>query len=84
LGIYGGSLHIIALKSFYWPIGTHYYKPLNLALYKDRDEFIDIAQHPEKGILVVGEVVSKNQGWTEGALDSVKEVLTKKWVNTLC
>jgi hypothetical protein len=84
LGIYGGSLHIIALKSFYWPIGTHYYKPLNLSLYKDRDEFIDIAQHPEKGILVIGEVVSKNQGWTEGALDSVKEVLTKKWVNTLC
>jgi len=84
LNIYGGSLHLISIKSFYWPIGTHYYKPLNLALYKDRDEFIERAQHPEKGILVIGEVVSKHQGWTEGALDSVKEVLTKKWVNSIC
>ena len=84
LNICGGSLHLISIKSFYWPIGTHYYKPLNLSLYKDRDEFIDIAQHPEKGILVIGEVVSKHQGWAEGALDSVKEVLTKKWVSAIC
>jgi hypothetical protein len=84
LNICGGSLHLISIKSFYWPIGTHYYKPLNVSLYKDRDEFIERAQHPEKGILVIGEVVSKHQGWTEGALDSVKEVLTNKWVNTIC
>ena len=84
LGIPTDSLHLIAIKDFYWPVGTHYYKPLNTAVYKDRDEFIDIAQHPERGILVVGEVVSQNQGWTEGALDSVRAVLTKKWINTLC
>ena len=84
LGIPNNSLNLIAIKDFYWSIGTHYYKPLNQKLYKDRDEFIDIAQHPEKGILVVGEVVSKNQGWTEGALESVKSVLTKKWINSSC
>jgi len=84
LGIPNNSLHLIAIKDFYWHVGTHYYKPLNQKLYKDRDEFIDIAQHPEKGILVVGEVVSKNQGWTEGALESVKSVLTKKWINSSC
>jgi hypothetical protein len=84
LGIPADSLRLIAIKDFYWPVGTHYYKPLNMAVYKDRDEFIDIAQHPEKGILVVGEVVSQNQGWTEGALDSVRSVLTKKWINSLC
>ena len=84
LNICGGSLHLISIKSFYWPIGTHYYKPLNMDLYRDRDEFIERAQHPEKGVLVIGEVVSKHQGWTEGALDSVKEVLTKKCVNTIC
>jgi len=82
LGICCGLLHIISIKSFYWPIGTHYYKPLNQNLYKNRDEFIDIAQHPVKGMLVIGEVVSKNQGWSEGALDSVKKVLTKKWLNS--
>ena len=42
------------------------------------------AQHPEKGVLVVGEAISINQGWTEGALDSVKAVLTKKWINNEC
>ena len=84
LGIPADSLHLIAIKDFYWPVGTHYYKPLNASVYKDRDEFIDIAQHPEAGILVVGEVVSRNQGWTEGALDSVRSVLTKKWINSLC
>ena len=84
LGIPNGSLHLVAIKGFYWPIGTHYYKPLNQKIYKDRDEFIDIAQHAEKGILVVGEVVSQNQGWTEGALESVKAVLTKKWITSTC
>lgn len=83
IGIPRGSLHLLAIKDYYWPIGTHYYKPLNERLYEDRDEFIDIAQHPEKDILVVGEVVSKNQGWTEGALQSVKSVLTKKWIHSV-
>jgi monoamine oxidase len=53
-------------------------------LYNNRDDFIEKAQHPESGILVVGEVVSNNQGWTEGALESVKAVLTKKWIKNGC
>jgi hypothetical protein len=84
LGIPNNSIHIIAIKDYYWPIGTHYYKPLNKELYSSREEFIEKAQHPEKGILVVGEAVSRNQGWTEGALESVKDVVTKKWIDTLC
>jgi monoamine oxidase len=52
--------------------------------YKNRDEFIEEAQHPEDGILVVGEVVSHNQGWCEGALESVKAVVKKKWINQEC
>jgi len=84
LGMPDNSLHIIAIKDYYWPIGTHYYKPLNKKLYKNREHFVDQAQHPEKGILVVGEVVSRNQGWTEGALESVKAVLTKRWIEKPC
>ena len=80
LGMPENSVHIIAIKDYYWPIGTHYYKPLNKDLYSSREEFIDKAQHPEKGILVVGEAVSRDQGWTIGALDSVNAVLTKEWV----
>jgi hypothetical protein len=84
LGIPDNSIHIIAIKDFYWPIGTHYYKPLNKELYKSREEFIHLAQHPENGMLVVGEAVSRNQGWTEGALESVEAVVTKKWIVNPC
>lgn len=83
LGIPNNSLHIIAIKDYFWPIGTHYYKPLN-ENYNSREHFIDKAQHPERGILVVGEAISRNQGWTEGALESVKAVLTKKWIKDEC
>ena len=83
LGIPENSLHIIAIKDFYWPIGTHYYTPLD-DTYSSRKDFIDKVQHPEKGVLVVGEAVSRNQGWTEGALESVKLVVTKKWIENPC
>ena len=72
------------MKDYYWPIATHYYKSLNKNLYSSREEFIDKAQHPEDGILVVGEVVSRDQGWSKGALESVKAVVTKKWIKTEC
>lgn len=77
LGMPENSIHIIAIKDYYLPIGTHYYKPLDKELYSSREEFIDKVQHPENGILVVEECVSRNQGWTEGALESVKAVVTK-------
>ena len=35
-------------------------------------------------ILVVGENVSRKQGWTEGALESVDAVLNKKWLKNEC
>ena len=84
LGMPKDSIHIIAIKDYYWPIGTHYYKPLNKELYGTRENFVKKAQHPEPGILVVGEAISRNQGWTEGALESVEAVLTSKWVKTEC
>lgn len=83
LGIPKGQLKITAIKDFYWPIGTHYYEPLKDP-FKTRNEFVYKAQHPEKGMLVVGEVVSRDQGWTEGALESVKAVLDEKWIVNDC
>lgn len=82
LGLSPNTLQLIAIKDYYWQIGTHYYKPLNRKKYNTREEFINLAQHPTNGILVVGEVVSRNQGWVEGALESVDAVLTKKWIET--
>ena len=83
LGIPKGQLKINAIKDYYWPIGTHYYEPLR-GPFKTRTEFVYKAQHPENGMLVVGEVVSRDQGWTEGALESVKSVLDKNWVKNEC
>jgi hypothetical protein len=76
------KLHIIALKDYYWPIGTHYYEPLRN--FQNRDDFVYASQHPEKGLLVVGEAVSRYQGWCEGALESVEAVLDKKWIYENC
>jgi hypothetical protein len=78
-----GSLRLIAIKDFYWPIGTHYFGPLREPFH-NRNEFLKKVQHPEKGMLVVGEAVSRYQGWTEGALMSVETVLTKQWILDQC
>ena len=75
----GGTIHLQAIRSFYWPIGTHYYGPLSTQ-YKHRNEFLEAAQHPFPNMLVVGEMISTNQGWSEGALESVQKVVTRKWV----
>lgn len=80
LGIPKDTLHLNAILDFYWPIGTHYYKPLS-SQFKNRKEFIKKAQNPMPGMLVVGEMISLNQGWTQGALESVESVVTKKWVD---
>lgn len=74
------NLHLIAMKDFYWPIGTHYCEPLNTKEYKNRSTFLHYAQRPMHNMLVVGEVVSNDQGWSEGALDSVEKVVTKEWL----
>lgn len=81
LEIPNGSLQLLAIKDYYWPIGTHYYLPLT-SEFNNRKDFIHKVQHPESGMLVVGEVVSNDQGWSEGALDSVEKVLTKKWIES--
>ena len=82
-----GKLDILSIEAFYWKNGTHYYTPIGKQASKYIDtsmtcsEFIYKAQHPLQNVLVVGEVVAENQGWTEGALDSVVKAVTKKWIN---
>jgi len=83
LGIPQNTLQIMAIKDYYWPIGTHYYTPLNKHLFSSRETFIEMAQHPEPGILVIGEAVSRRQGWVEGALQSVHNVLNKNWIKNI-
>lgn len=59
----------------YWNEGTHYYPPLPKS-FASRKEFVFKAQHPSDHVFVVGEAVAlRYQGWTQGALESVHEVL---------
>jgi phytoene dehydrogenase-like protein len=76
-------LNITAIRDYYWNDGTHYYTPLNSREYKNRIDFIRKAQNPMKGMVVVGEMISRHQGWAEGALESVDAVITSAWVNTI-
>jgi hypothetical protein len=67
------SPSIEAIRGFFWPIGTHYYKPTEHQL--KRKVFIKKAQHPYPNVQVCGEVVALNQGWTNSAFESVEAIL---------
>jgi hypothetical protein len=69
-----GCLSLLDMKDFYWPIGTHYYAPLK-GNDQDRVVFIKNAQRPLPCIFIIGEMISLNQGWVEGALESVENIL---------
>ena len=58
------KLELIAIRGYYWKEGTHYYD-------KKADKLIQ----SDDGITVVGEMISMNQGWVEGALESVEKVI---------
>jgi len=77
----GIDIHLVSIMSIYWDIGTHYYTPLSV--FDRREDFINQAQRPEKNIRVVGEMVSRSQGWVEGALSSVKKVMKKGWMDLI-
>lgn len=61
-------------KVFYHECGTHYFRPLD-AFWSSRDAFIRDAQHPAAGVYLCGEGLSRNQGWTEGALESAAQAV---------
>ena len=61
---------------YFWREGTHYTKHLP-AKYKNYDTFIHKAQIPCQNVYVVGESVAKHKGWTEGALESVENIIAE-------
>lgn len=74
LGMGTGMVKLTKIKAYDWPEGTHYY-PILPRQYSSREAFIHDAQRPHPSIYVVGEVVARNQGWTQGALESVENVI---------
>jgi hypothetical protein len=65
-------LKLTAIKKYYWIEGTHYYIPFTGN--NTYEKWIQRAQNPEPGLFVIGEMVSRDQGWVEGALQSVENL----------
>ena len=55
------------IRSFYWQIGTHYYSP-------SPQPNKTPSQNPKPNLYIIGEMISHNQGWVEGALESVNNI----------
>ena len=66
------ELSMIGMRAYYWTEGTHYYKPLRNDM--TIKKLIKQAQNPDENIYVVGELISSNQGWTEGCFESVDKI----------
>jgi len=64
-------LRILKLKTFHWDAGTHFFSPLPSA-FRDRDAYLDATLRPHPDVLVLGEGMSRSQGWTEGALERLE------------
>lgn len=76
--IFGPDVPKIAhIRTFYWPIGTHYTAPHPY----DPTEFRARLIRPRPGIYVVGEAVSVHQGWTQGAFETVHAALRELFPN---
>jgi monoamine oxidase len=75
LALNTGILKLEEIKAYYWEIGTHCYKPMdeNVTI----EQYLHHIQHPVKNraLYVVGETVSNDHGWCEGALNSVERIM---------
>jgi hypothetical protein len=60
------------VEMIYWNEGVHYYKPFKNMKFT---QILKKISHPTNNIYVVGEIVSKKQGWVEGCIESVDRIL---------
>jgi protoporphyrinogen oxidase len=58
----------------YWDTGVHCFKPLHTF---NINSIVKSLQNPISNVFVVGELCSYQQGWTNGAVDSVEKIRTK-------
>jgi hypothetical protein len=64
-----------SFRVFFHKCGTHYFTPFPNRYFRNREAMLNYASHPYPGIYMASEGLSRNQGWTEGALESVQRVL---------
>lgn len=79
LDIPKNTLELEDMIDFYWDVGTHYYLPLK-GDFKNRKDYCSFAQKPDENMRIVGELISMNQGWVEGALESVENIINEEWI----
>ena len=65
---------LLDVLMFYHRVGTHYYRPL-LSEYPSRKAFRTYVQHPMPRVWIIGEMIALHQGWTEGALQTVDDII---------
>ncbi len=77
----------------FWEHGVHYYKPQNPAIRDDKQttctashtvcemSITDLIKYNNTNskIIVLGEMVSRNQGWVEGCIESVDEYFDQRF-----
>jgi protoporphyrinogen oxidase len=56
----------------YWNEGVHYYKPFKSLKF---NQLLKKLSKPSKNVFVIGEIISKKQGWVEGAIESVNRTI---------
>lgn len=61
------------LEIGYWQEGIHYYKPFGSVKFPD---LLKKLSKPSKNVFVIGEIISKKQGWVEGCIESVNRVFS--------
>jgi len=69
------SLRLRDTRGYFWMTGTHYFDPFAVEPHRSKLQFVEAAQRPEPGVFVAGECVAFRQGWVEGALESVENIL---------
>ncbi len=74
-GLDSGVIGIQRYISQFWPVGTHWVADIPEEFGHNYRAFLKYVQNPYPGLFMVGEMVSTNQGWAEGALESVESVL---------
>lgn len=62
-----------SMRVFFHRCGTQYFRPLEY--FRTRTAMLRYGNHPCKWLYMCGEGLSRNQGWTEGALESVERML---------
>ena len=56
----------------YWNEGVHYYKPFGSIKF---NQLLKKLSKPSKNVFMIGEIISKKQGWVEGAIESVNRTI---------